>query len=168
MIIWFSGLSGSGKSTLGKLLVERIGKSYLIDGDELRKGLCNNLGYSEVDRGENMRRASELGKILVELGYVVVVALISPIEADRSMVREIIGKDLIEVYLSTSLGICEGRDVKGLYRRARNGEIRGFTGIDGRYEVPYRSDIILDTGLEGIGECVEKIYELYKRRQKKG
>ena len=168
MIIWFSGLSGSGKSTLGREIVKRLWNGYLIDGDELRVGLCKDLGYSEGDRRENMRRACELGKIIEKLGYIVVVALISPIELDREMIREMVGDRLVEIYLSTSLGICEGRDVKGLYKKVRNGEIRDFTGIDSRYEIPKKSDLVLDTGIVGIEECISRIYEIYQNKSKKG
>ena len=161
-VIWFTGLSGSGKSTLANALkneLEHRGKSaYVIDGDLLRKGLCEDLGFSDADRSENIRRAVALSKILLELDYYVIVALISPFQNDRSLARQRIGsKDFIEVYVSTPLVVCEARDVKLLYKNARMGHVANMTGIDSVYEVPTEPDVIIDTTNRLIQDCVTEI-----------
>ena len=141
VMIWFTGLSGSGKSTLAIALERELYKrgflTRILDGDNIRSGINNNLGFSEADRTENIRRIAEVSKLFVDCGIVTIAAFISPTRAIRQMAREIIGKDdFLEVYVSTPLEECEKRDVKGLYKKARKGEIRDFTGISAPFEAP--------------------------------
>lgn len=149
-VFWLTGLSGSGKSTIGKAC-ERIlfNRGYfvqLIDGDNVRTGLCNNLGFSLEDRNENIRRIAELAKMYTSSGIINICSFISPTRKIRQMARDLIGpKDFSEIYVNTSLEECERRDVKGLYEKARNGEIKGFTGIDSPYEAPETADLELVT-----------------------
>ncbi len=161
-VFWFTGLSGSGKSTLANALkkeLELLGKSaYVVDGDVLRKGLCEDLGFGDEDRSENIRRVAELSKILLELNYYVIVALISPFQNDRSLARTKIGNEnFMEVYLNTPLVTCEARDVKQLYKNARMGLISKMTGIDSEYEVPIKPDLIIDTTDRPVQDCVAAI-----------
>lgn len=159
--IWFTGLSGSGKSTLANELEKRfvaMGKhTMLLDGDNIRMGLNRNLGFTEVDRVENIRRIAEVAKLMNDAGLIVLTAFISPYEKDRENAREIIGKDFFEVYVSTPLEECERRDVKGLYKKARNGEIPNFTGITSPYEAPVSPDIIVNTQDVSVEEAVSRI-----------
>lgn len=160
MTIWFTGLSGSGKSTLSNEMEKRLriaGKhTMLLDGDNIRKGLNKNLGFEERDRMENIRRIAEVAKLMNDAGLIVLTSFISPYRNDREMAREIIGEDsFVEVYVSTSLEECEKRDVKGLYRKARNGDIPNFTGIGSAYEVPEHPQITVDTGETDIDTSVE-------------
>ncbi|WP_238399267.1 adenylyl-sulfate kinase [Photorhabdus bodei] len=148
LVIWFTGLSGSGKSTvagaLEQALFQRGIKTYLLDGDNLRHGLCSDLGFSEQDRQENIRRVGEVASLMVDAGLVVLTAFISPHKAERKKVRELLEPgQFIEVFVDTPLEICESRDPKGLYKKARAGEIRHFTGIDSVYEVPDNPEIYL-------------------------
>ncbi|MER2473787.1 adenylyl-sulfate kinase [Photorhabdus laumondii] len=148
LVIWFTGLSGSGKSTvagaLEQALFQRGIKTYLLDGDNLRHGLCRDLGFSEQDRQENIRRVGEVASLMVDAGLVVLTAFISPHKAERKKVRELLEPgQFIEVFVDTPLEICESRDPKGLYKKARAGEIRHFTGIDSVYEVPDNPEIYL-------------------------
>ncbi|RAX10558.1 adenylyl-sulfate kinase [Photorhabdus bodei] len=148
LVIWFTGLSGSGKSTvagaLEQALFQRGMKTYLLDGDNLRHGLCSDLGFSEQDRQENIRRVGEVASLMVDAGLVVLTAFISPHKAERKKVRELLEPgQFIEVFVDTPLEICESRDPKGLYKKARAGEIRHFTGIDSVYEVPDNPEIYL-------------------------
>jgi len=144
-IYWFTGLSGSGKSTLAKKLEKWIDNCIILDGDILRKGLCSDLGFSDEDRKENIRRIAWITKLFYDAGMNVITAFISPFTKDRDFVRELIGEDFIEIYLSTSLEECERRDVKGLYKKAREGIITKFTGIDSPYETPQKPEFIFDT-----------------------
>jgi bifunctional enzyme CysN/CysC len=157
-IVWFTGLSGAGKSTLATALNAQLlalGKqTCLLDGDVLRKGLNSDLGYTEADRRENMRRVAEVSKLMADSGLIVITALISPFRADRELARQLIGADrFVEVYVNTPLSVCEARDVKGLYRRARLGEVDNMTGITSPYEVPEAPDFVaagLDCDLDSM------------------
>ncbi|HBE9082088.1 MULTISPECIES: adenylyl-sulfate kinase [Serratia] len=149
VVLWFTGLSGSGKSTVAGALeqaLHQLGVStYLLDGDNVRHGLCRDLGFSDDDRRENIRRVGEVAKLMVDAGLVVLTAFISPHRAERQMVREMLAEgQFIEVFVDTPLAICEARDPKGLYKKARAGELRNFTGIDSVYEAPERPDIRLN------------------------
>ncbi|WP_010167101.1 adenylyl-sulfate kinase [Candidatus Epulonipiscium viviparus] len=159
--IWFTGLSGSGKSTLANALEKMLavfGKhTMLLDGDNIRIGLNNNLGFSEEDRVENIRRIAEVSKLLNDAGIIVLVAAISPFEKDRENAKNIIGKDFVEIYVNTSLEECEKRDTKGLYQKARQGEISKFTGISSPYEVPASPDFIADTQNNSVEEIINQI-----------
>ena len=149
-VLWFTGLSGSGKSTLAhaveKKLHERGCRTFVLDGDNVRHGLSSNLGFSENDRKENIRRIGETAKLMTEAGITAITAFISPYKADRELVRSLFPQgDFVEVYCNASLEVCEGRDVKGLYKKARAGEIKNYTGIDSPYEAPRNPEIEIDT-----------------------
>jgi len=161
-ILWFTGLSGSGKSTIANALDARfveMGKhTYLLDGDNIRHGLNCDLGFSDNDRIENIRRIGEVSKLFVNAGLIVITTFISPFQADRKMVRELVDEsEFIEIFIDTTLDICELRDTKGLYKRARVGEIVNFTGIDSPYEPPNNPEIHIKTEVSDITEAVEKI-----------
>ena len=163
IVIWFTGLSGSGKSTLAHVLEEKLFKkrcsTYVLDGDNVRHGLNSNLDFSDNDRKENIRRIGEVCKLMLEAGIIVMTAFISPFREDRSQVRKLMPKgDFIEIYCKASLEVCEGRDVKGLYKRARAGEIKNYTGIDSPYEIPKNPELIIDTDKESLEESVSKIF----------
>ncbi len=144
-LLWFTGLSGSGKSTVAGLVEEHLhglGKrTYLLDGDNVRKGMNRDLGFSDLDRIENIRRIGEMSKLFVDAGIITISAFISPFLAERTSVRKLLGKDFVEIYVDTPLAICEQRDPKGLYREARQGKITNFTGIDSPYEPPESPEI---------------------------
>ncbi|WP_192458797.1 adenylyl-sulfate kinase [Musicola keenii] len=149
VVVWFTGLSGSGKSTLAGALEQALHAkgvgTYLLDGDNVRHGLCRDLGFSDDDRRENIRRVGEVARLMVDAGLVVLTAFISPHRAERQMVRELLDEgQFIEVFVDTPLAVCENRDPKGLYRKARAGELRNFTGIDSVYEAPERPELRLD------------------------
>ena len=161
-VIWFTGLSGAGKSTIAHSLEERLHRAgcrtIVLDGDNVRHGLCSDLGFSAYDRTENIRRISETVKLFVEAGVVVLTAFISPHRADRARARETVGTtDFIEVYCQCALDECERRDVKGLYKRARAGEIKDFTGISAPYDEPEHPDVTLDTKELSVEQCVERV-----------
>jgi len=162
-VLYFTGLSGSGKSTLAENFQKYLDKinirSIILDGDIIRKGLCNDLGFSKEARKENIRRISEVAKLLssVDENYIVMVAFISPYIEDRNNARKIIGKNFYEIYISTSLEVCENRDVKGLYKKARTGEIPNFTGVSDPYEIPKNPELIIDTDELDIDKCIKKI-----------
>lgn len=167
-LIWFTGLSGSGKSTLAVQLeaelFDRGFKTYLLDGDNIRTGLNQNLTFTDADRVENIRRIGEVSKLFLDAGLVVLSAFISPFEADRRQVRNIVGHgNYMEVFVDTPLEICEQRDVKGLYKKARAGEVKNFTGIDSPYETPRNPDIIIPTDQMSLEESVEKLLEFVVR-----
>lgn len=161
IVLWFVGLSGSGKSTIAKALerdLHQAGKlTMLLDGDNLRTGINNNLGFSEADRKENIRRAAEVAKLFADNGIITICSLISPTEEIRCMAKEIIGKDYFEVFINCPLEVCEQRDVKGLYQKARKGEIKNFTGIDSPFEYPVHSSIEVRTDLKSLEECKDNI-----------
>lgn len=161
-VIWFTGLSGSGKTTLANALevnLHNLGlHTYLLDGDKLREGLNKDLGFTEVDRSENIRRVSEVAKLMMDAGLIVLCAFISPIERDRRLVRKIAGGgNVFEVYVSTPLDVCERRDVKGLYCKARSGELSNFTGISSPYEPPQFPDLTIDTSQKTFASAVEEL-----------
>ena len=157
--LWFTGLSGSGKSTLAHALEERLHmmgcRTYVFDGDNVRHGLCGDLAFSEEDRHENLRRIAEMVSLFVDAGVLSLTAFISPLMKDRNMVREIVGEEnIIEIYCNCSIEVCEARDVKGLYKKAREGKIKNYTGISAPYEPPENPDIDLKTDEQSINECV--------------
>ena len=163
-VIWITGLSGAGKTTLAcgleKELNVRGHLTQILDGDNIRKGICNNLGFNEEDRLENIRRISEISKLFLDCGIITINSFISPTVEVRDMARDIIGeKDFIMVYLNTPLDVCEERDIKGLYKKARKGEIENFTGIDSPYEVPIKANLIIDTFNLEIEESVKQLLD---------
>ena len=167
--MWLTGLSGAGKSTLAYALRDRLltsgRSSVVLDGDKIRSGLSSDLGFAPEDRRENVRRAAELGKLIVESGPIAIVALISPTQDDRQLARTIIGApNFVEVYCRCPLEICESRDVKGLYRLARSGSIRQFTGISAPYEPPLEPDVVVDTAANGLSECVGQLLSFIRAR----
>lgn len=168
-VVWFTGLSGSGKSTLAnmveKLLYEQKVRTFVLDGDSLRNGLNKELDFSPEEREENLRVAAEVAKILISSGSVVLASFISPKQANRDLVKEIIGEDdYIEVFVNTSLKVCEERDVKGLYKKARAGKIKDFTGIDSPYENPITPDIEINTEKEILEEAANRIVKLLQQK----
>lgn len=161
-VFWFTGLSGSGKTTIGSKLQQYLHeKKYhvvILDGDNIRHGLNKDLGFTETDRLENIRRVAEVTKLFLDAGLIVIVTFISPFQKDREMARSIIGEfDFVDVYMSTPLAVCESRDPKGLYKKARAGKLANFTGIDSVYEPPDSPMVTLDTSLLSIEECVAAI-----------
>ena len=168
-VIWFTGLSGSGKSTIANHLEKKLFdmgvKTYSLDGDNIRSGLNKGLSFTEEDRTENNRRISEVAKLFMDAGLVTITAFISPLDDDRKKARKIIGdENFIEIFVNTPLEICEARDVKGLYKKARRGEIDNFTGISSPYEAPVNPDIEIQTENESIEESVEKIFSFLKEK----
>ena len=160
--IWLTGLSGSGKSTLANALevalTEQGKHTYLLDGDNVRHGLNKNLGMSDEDRTENIRRVSEVAKLMVDAGLVVITAFISPFRADRDAARALFEDgEFVEVFADAPLEECEKRDPKGLYKKARAGEIKEFTGIDSPYEAPANAEVVINTAEHDIGECVRQL-----------
>ncbi|TMX58533.1 adenylyl-sulfate kinase [Vibrio rotiferianus] len=159
-VLWFTGLSGAGKSTVAGALENRLAElgyhTYLLDGDNVRHGLCSDLGFSEQDRRENIRRIGELAKLMADAGLIVLSAFISPHRAERQLVRDLLPEgEFIEVFVNASLEVCEGRDPKGLYKKARAGEIPNFTGIDSEYQAPANPEIDLPAGEKSVEELVE-------------
>lgn len=166
-VLWFTGLSGSGKSTIAGALEEALHKlgvsTYLLDGDNVRHGLCSDLGFSDADRKENIRRVGEVARLMADAGLVVLTAFISPHRAERQMVRELVGEGrFIEVFVDTPLSICEARDPKGLYKKARAGELRNFTGIDSVYEAPVNPEIHLG-GEQLVTNLIAQLLDLLRR-----
>ena len=169
-VIWFTGLSGSGKSTLAHSVEEMLHnldcRTFVLDGDNVRHGLSSNLSFSDNDRKENIRRISETAKLMMEAGVIAITAFISPFREDRDLVRQLLSrKDFIEIYCKASLKICESRDVKGLYKRARVGEIKDYTGIDSPYEAPHNPELIVDTENESLEESVAKVMDFLKSKE---
>jgi adenylylsulfate kinase len=172
VMIWFTGLSGSGKSTIAIALERELHKRGLLcrilDGDNIRSGINNNLGFSEADRVENIRRIAEVSKLFIDTGIITIAAFISPNEEIRSMAADIIGRDdFLEIYVSTPIEECEKRDVKGLYAKARRGEIKNFTGISAPFEAPSAPSLELDTSRLSLEESVNKLLELVLPRVSK-
>ncbi|GAB59846.1 adenylyl-sulfate kinase [Rheinheimera nanhaiensis] len=169
-VIWFTGLSGSGKSTIANALEQALaaqGKhTYLLDGDNVRHGLCADLGFSAQDRTENLRRVGAVAGLMVDAGLLVLSAFISPYRNQRELVKSFIpqGK-FIEVHIATPLEVCEQRDVKGLYKKARAGEISHFTGISDPYEAPEAADLVLDTSVTSLQDSVQQLLALLKEKQ---
>ncbi|KZN57514.1 adenylylsulfate kinase [Pseudoalteromonas luteoviolacea CPMOR-1] len=167
VILWFTGFSGSGKSTVANALESALHQSgvhtYLLDGDNVRHGLCKDLGFSDADRIENIRRVGELSKLMVDAGLIVLTAFISPFQAERDMVRDLVEDgEFIEVFLDTPLEVCEQRDPKGLYKKARAGEIKNFTGIDSDYQPPVAPEIRLNTGENSLEQSVQQLVDYLK------
>lgn len=163
-LIWFTGLSGSGKSTIAveveKKLFELGFKTYLLDGDNVRSGLNNNLGFSDVDRIENIRRIAEVSKLMLDAGIIVLASFISPFQSEREEVKKMVSESkYVEIFVNCPIEICEKRDVKGLYSKARKGEIKNFTGIDSSYEIPNYPDIIVETDKETLEQSIDKILD---------
>lgn len=168
-LIWFTGLSGSGKSTISDaleiMLFENGFSTYSLDGDNIRFGLCKGLGFSLEDRTENIRRISEVANLMLDAGLIVLASFISPLKSQRDLVREIVREEnFVEVYVSTPIEECEKRDVKGLYKKAHDGEIENFTGISSEYQTPEKPDIIIDTTDLSIKESVQLIYNQIKNQ----
>jgi len=168
-VLWFTGLSGSGKSTLAhaieKKLYQRGCRTFVLDGDNVRHGLSSNLSFSEDDRKENIRRIGEAAKLMTEAGVIALTAFISPFKADREMVRSLFPHgEFIEVYCDASLEVCESRDVKGLYKKARAGEIKNYTGIDSPYESPINPELIVSTGENSIKDGVDLVLDYLSRK----
>lgn len=163
-VIWFTGLSGSGKSTLANALEQKLHldgfRTYILDGDNIRHGLNSDLGFSDVDRVENIRRIAEVSRLMMDAGLVVMTAFISPFQKERAMARELIGNEnFCEVYVSTPLNICENRDTKGLYKRARSGQIQNMTGISSPYEPPTNPDFIAECGYQALEIVACKLHD---------
>lgn len=169
MVVWFTGLSGSGKSTLANFLEKKLYelgcKTFVFDGDNIRQGLSSNLTFSDDDRKEHIRRIGETSKLMMQAGVVTIVAIISPFKKGRRYVRKLFKEnDFIEIYCKASIKVCESRDVKGLYKLARSGKIKNYTGIDSIYEVPEKPELVLDTENESVQESSEKIIDLLKNK----
>lgn len=168
-LLWFTGLSGSGKSTIANALDvalhERGYHTFLLDGDNVRHGLCKDLGFSDEDRVENIRRIGEVSKLFADAGLIVLSAFISPFASDRRLVRSLFpAGEFIEVFMDTPLDTCEDRDPKGLYQKARSGEIKHFTGIDSPYEAPERPEVRLDTSGMSVDQCVDRLISFLVER----
>ncbi|MGZ5050883.1 MAG: adenylyl-sulfate kinase [Methylobacter sp.] len=169
-VIWFTGLSGSGKSTLAHAVEEYLHQhglnTFVLDGDNVRHGLCGDLGFSNEDRKENIRRIGETAKLLLEAGVITLTAFISPFKADRAVVKKLLPPgDFIEIHCACPLEVCEQRDVKGLYKKARRGEIPCFTGISSPYEEPENPDLKIDTNRFTLEDSVEQVIALLKARR---
>lgn len=170
LVIWFTGLSGSGKSTVANAVAQQLFSrginNYVLDGDNIRHGLNKDLGFTEVDRKENIRRIGEVSKLFVNSGQVVLTAFISPFKADRQMVRDLLEEDeFVEVYVKCPISECEKRDPKGLYVKARQGIISDFTGISSPYEEPENPELTVETDLYSVEECVDQVMAYLKSRQ---
>jgi adenylylsulfate kinase len=169
VVLWFTGLSGAGKSTLAHAVEERLFQhgfnTFVLDGDNVRHGLCGDLGFSNEDRRENIRRISETAKLMLEAGIITLTAFISPFRAERAMARSLMPHgDFIEIHCYCPLDICEQRDVKGLYKKARKGEIKDFTGISSPYEEPENPELRIDTSAHHLEDCVEMVISLLRSR----
>ncbi|WPZ11917.1 adenylyl-sulfate kinase [Roseivirga spongicola] len=165
LLVWFTGLSGSGKSTLSNLLEVELHesgyKTYALDGDNIRQGLCNDLAFTEEDRVENIRRIGEVARLFLDSGVIVLNSFVSPFEKDREAVRNLVGSDnFIEVFVDCPLEVCEARDVKGLYKKAREGKIRNFTGITSPFEVPQKPDVIIKSAEEDPKDSLHKLLSI--------
>jgi adenylyl-sulfate kinase len=163
MVIWFTGLSGSGKTTLAMLLeqqlTERAFKTFRLDGDHVRKGLCSDLGFSAADRTENVRRVAQVAALMKEAGLITIVSLISPLTSDRELARKITGYGFMEVFTDCSVEDCIRRDVKGLYAKAQAGTIADFTGVSASYERPENPDMVLNTVKYSPAQCVQQLLD---------
>lgn len=169
VILWFTGLSNSGKSTIAHATEEQLHtlgcRTFVFDGDNVRHGLCADLGFSREDRDENIRRVGEMAKLFIEAGVLALTAFISPFRGDRNRVRNLVQEgDFLEIYCKCPLEVCEQRDVKGHYKKARAGEIKEFTGISSPYEEPVHPDLVLTTDTMTVEQCVEAVIGLLKQR----
>ncbi|WP_432746367.1 adenylyl-sulfate kinase [Methylobacter sp. G7] len=169
VVLWFTGLSGSGKSTLAHAVEEHLHQNglhtFVLDGDNVRHGLCSDLGFSDKDRKENIRRISETAKLLLEAGVITLTAFISPFKAERAIARSLMPHgDFIEIYCYCPLPICEQRDVKGLYKKARQGEIKDFTGISSPYEEPENPELKIDTSQLSLEQSIQQVISLLRAR----
>lgn len=169
-MLWFTGLSGSGKSTIAGLVEQSLAArgrhTYLLDGDNVRHGLCRDLGFSAADRVENIRRVGEVGRLMTDAGLIVLSAFISPFRSDRALVRQLMpAGEFIEVFIDTPLAECERRDPKGLYKKARAGQLRQFTGIDSPYESPERPELRLDTLAHDPAQCAAQVLDHLQRQR---
>ena len=169
VLLWFTGLSGSGKSTLAHAVEERLHqmqcRTFVLDGDNVRHGLCSDLGFSEQDRAENIRRVGEVATLFLEAGLITMAAFISPFFKDREAARLLFSPgDFLEIYCQCTLEICEERDVKGLYKKVRSGEIKNFTGISSPYEAPSAPELVVDTGRLGLDESIDMVLKLLQER----
>ena len=170
VVIWFTGLSGSGKSTLAHAVEEelhQIGcRTIVLDGDNIRHGLCSDLDFGDESRKENIRRIGEVAKLFIESGVITLTAFISPFKEERDKVRKLLADEgLIEIYVKCPISVCEARDVKGMYKKAKANEIKNFTGISSPYEAPENPDLILDTDKESLDESVDKVLNLLIHRK---
>jgi adenylylsulfate kinase len=168
-ILWFTGLSGAGKSTLAHAVEEQLYqrgcRTFVLDGDNVRHGLCGDLGFTDQDRQENIRRIAELAKLMLEAGTIALTAFISPFQSERNLARNLVPHgDFIEIYCRCDLSVCEERDVKGLYKKARQGEIKHFTGISSPYEAPENPELSIDTDKHSLEECVDQGLALLAER----
>jgi len=170
VILWFTGLSGSGKSTLSHAVEEQLHKkkcnTYVLDGDNVRHGLCGDLSFTEDDRKENIRRIGEVAKLLLESGVITLTAFISPFAKERKFARNLVPHgDFLEIHCNSSIAICEQRDVKGMYKKARAGDIKNFTGISSPYEEPKNPDLVVNTSSDSIDYCVQQVIDLLHSRK---
>jgi adenylylsulfate kinase len=169
VILWFTGLSGAGKSTLAHAVEARLYENkchtFVIDGDNVRHGLCGDLGFSAADRTENIRRVGEVAKLFIEAGVITLTAFISPFRADRDRIRQMVGDgEFFEIYCKADLAVCEGRDVKGMYQKARAGQIKEFTGISSPYEAPEAAELVVETGTKPLEACVDEVIDALVRK----
>lgn len=169
VVLWFTGLSGAGKSTLAyaieKVLYQKQCRAFVLDGDNIRLGLTSDLGFSDADRRENIRRISEVAKLMMESGTIVMTAFISPFVKDRENARKILPHgNFIEIYCKASLAVCEKRDVKGFYKKARAGEIKQYTGVGSVYEPPLKADLVIDSEIESLNDSVSKVIKLLQEK----
>lgn len=169
LVVWFTGLSGSGKSTIANALEQHLFENnihtFTLDGDNIRLGINSDLGFSVDDRTENLRRIGHVAKLMIDAGLVVLAAFVSPLEKDRESLKQIIGKEkFIEVFVNTPIEVCEKRDIKGLYAKARKGEIKDFTGVNAPFEAPSSPNIEIDTSTESLNDAVERIFLLIQKK----
>ena len=170
VILWFTGLSGAGKSTLAHAVEDALhrqgGRTFVLDGDNVRKALCKDLGFTDTDRTENIRRIGEVARLMLDAGLIVMTAFISPFRKDRDLARSLVAPgDFIEIYCNAGLSVCEARDPKGLYKKARAGQIPEFTGISSPYEAPEKPELELATGTTAVEDCVERVLEYMRARK---
>lgn len=169
VVLWFTGLSGAGKSTLAHCVEEALyqigSRTYVLDGDNVRHGLCGDLGFSVEDRNENIRRIAEVSKLMLEAGVITLTAFISPFREERQKARQLIPQgEFFEIYCKCPVEICEERDVKGLYKKARKGEIKDFTGISSPYEEPVNPELIVETSNHSLEECTNQVIDMLEER----